>query len=148
MTLDNLLRIGQLKAHPIDVREIRELVGAARRNLADSRVESISVENRFDAAYKCIMQCALTSLLAHGYRPDTKKPGHHQTAIQTLSRTLAATPARIATLDALRSKRNLADYTGRAIDTSSLHACIAEAERLLDDVEAMLKQMPAGGTQA
>ena len=148
MTLDNLLRIGQLKAHPVDAREIRELLDAARRNLADSRVESISIENRFDAAYKCIMQCALASLLAHGYRPDTKKPGHHQTAIQALSKTLSAAPARIATLDALRSKRNLADYTGRAIDTSSLRACIAEAERLLDDVEAMLAKMPAGGTQA
>jgi hypothetical protein len=27
------------------------------------------------------MQSALAALLANGYRPDTKVPGHHQTVI-------------------------------------------------------------------
>lgn len=61
MTLDNLLRIGQLKRHTTDEAEIGHLLAAARRNLADARAENISTENRFDAAYKCIMQCAFSA---------------------------------------------------------------------------------------
>jgi hypothetical protein len=40
--LENLVKTGQLKAHPVDAREIEQLLVAARRNLADARVTSIS----------------------------------------------------------------------------------------------------------
>ncbi len=66
MTLDNLLKTGQLKKHATEAGEIADLLIAARRNLDDSRAENISTENRFDAAYKCIMQCALVALMANG----------------------------------------------------------------------------------
>jgi hypothetical protein len=134
MTLDNLLKIGQLKRHSTDRLEIGNLLAAARRNLGDARAGNISTENRFDAAYKCIMQCALAALMANGYRPDTKVPGHHQTVIQSLPKTMAMPAARVAVLEALRNKRNLSDYTGKDIDTASLATCIAEAERLLDEL--------------
>lgn len=68
MTLSNLLKIGRLKTHETDAEEIGNLLAAAKRNLKDSRVDSISTENRFDAAYKCIMQCSLAALMANGYR--------------------------------------------------------------------------------
>lgn len=138
MTLDNLLKIGRLKKHTTDHVEIDNLLAAARRNLSDARVENISTENRFDAAYKCIMQCALAALMANGFRPDTKVPGHHQTVIQSLPRTIGLPPARIAVLDTLRNKRNLSDYTGKYIDPASLATCIQEAERLLGEVDAWL----------
>ena len=51
MTLENLLRIGNLKEHPLDAAEIQQLLDAARRNLRDSRERKISTETRFDAAY-------------------------------------------------------------------------------------------------
>ena len=138
MTLDNLLKTGQLKRHDPGRGEIADLMAAARRNLADARVESISVENRFDAAYKCIMQCALCSLIANGYRPDTKVPGHHQTVIQSLPKTIGLTAERVAVLDTLRTKRNLSDYTGKQIDRSSLNACMEQAEQLLREVTSWL----------
>lgn len=138
MTLDNLLRIGQLKRHTTDRAEISYLLAAARRNLGDARAENISIENRFDASYKCIMQCALVALMANGFRPDTKVPGHHQTVIQSLPKTIGLPPARVAVLDTLRNKRNLSDYTGKDIDPASLAACIQEAERLLGEVTAWL----------
>ena len=56
MSLENLLKIGQLKSHPPDAGEIERLLTAAERNLRDARVTSISAETRFDAAYKAIMQ--------------------------------------------------------------------------------------------
>ena len=133
MSLDNLVKTGQLKPHATDRAEIGRLLAAARRNLADARAGNVSVENRFDAAYKCVMQCALATLMASGFRPDTKAPGHHQTVVQSLPKTLGLPGARVAVLDALRHKRNLSDYTGAAIDAASLGTCIAEAERLLDE---------------
>lgn len=67
--MENLLRIGQLKAHPPDAGEIGQLLAAAQRNLGDARVKGLSPESRFDIAYKTIMQAALAALMAHGYRP-------------------------------------------------------------------------------
>jgi hypothetical protein len=139
MTLENLLKTGQLKPHKTDRKEIGRLFVAARRNLADARADNISTESRFDAAYKCIMQCALLALMASGYRPDTKVPGHHRTVIQSLPKTVGLTGPRIAVLDTLRNKRNLSDYMGKEIDRASLTSCIEEAERLMGELAAWLK---------
>ena len=138
VSLQNLLKIGQLKQHPPDGAEIGRLLAAAQRNLADARVTAISPETRFDAAYKSIMQAALAALMAHGYRPDTNKPGHHVTTVQTLPLTIGLAAARVTVLDTLRRKRNLSDYTGEDIDDSSAGHCIEEAERLLGEITAWL----------
>ena len=139
MSLPNLLKMRQLKAHPPDAAEVQRLLAAAGRNLADARVTTISPETRFDAAYKAIMQAALAALMAHGFRPDTNRPGHHVTLVQGLPLTIGLTPARVTVIDTLRRKRNLSDYTGEDIDDSSADHCIAEADRLLQDVAAWLK---------
>lgn len=136
MTLDNLLRIGQLKVHSTDRQEIRQLLDAARRNLADAEVEAISLETRFDAAYKAIMQAAMAALLANGYRTDSR--GHHQIMIQSLPLTIGMSKDRMLVLDAMRRKRNAADYLGNEVDRVSLEACIAQARLLLGDVEGWL----------
>lgn len=139
MTLQNLLKIGQLKEHPADAEEIRRLLAAAGRNLADARVTAISPETRFDAAYKAIMQVALAALMAHGYRPDTNRPGHHVTVIQGLSLTVGLDRSRVTVLDTPRRQRNVADYTGEDIDESMAVNCAAEAERLVNDVGTWLR---------
>lgn len=76
--------------------------------------------------------------MASGYRPDTKVPGHHQTVIQSLPKTVGLSAQRLAVLDALRTKRNLSDYTGKPVDTASLRSAITEAEQLLREVSAWL----------
>lgn len=100
---------------------------------------AISSETRFDAAYKAVMQAALAALMAHGYRPDTNRPGHHVTVVQGLTLTIGLAPARVTVLDTLRRQRNLSDYTGDDLDASSVEHCIAEAERLLQDVVSWLE---------
>lgn len=82
MTLDNLLRIGKLKAHAADRTEIARLLAAAERALADSAVAGLSSDTRLDAAYRAIMQAALIAMLANGYRPATSEAGHHQLLVQ------------------------------------------------------------------
>ena len=130
MSLENLLKIGQFKTHPPDAEEIERLLLASRRNLRDARVTSISAETRFDAAYKALMQSALAALMMHGFRPDTTRPGRHMTVLQAVPLTLGVEAKRIVVLDALRRQRNVSDYTGDDIDTSTAEHCIAEAQRL------------------
>ena len=96
VSLQNLLKIGLLKEHPPDAAEVQRLLAAAARNLADARVVMISPETRFDAAYKAVMQAALAALMAHGYRPDTNRSGHHATVVQGLALTINLAPARVA----------------------------------------------------
>lgn len=84
MTLENLLAIHKLQRFEPSAAGVRQLLAAVERNLADAKIEALSSENRFDAAYKAIMQCAMIGLWANGYRASTSQPGHHQTALQIL----------------------------------------------------------------
>lgn len=138
MSLDNLVKTGQLKAHVTSPTEVGRLLEAARRNLADAGHTSNSAETRFDCAYKAVMQCALVALHVKGYRPDTKRPGHHALVIQALPLTMGIAGPRIAVLDKLREKRNLADYTGAGVDEVATAACLREATRLVADIKAWL----------
>ncbi len=111
MTLKNLLGISRDAIQP-DAANVGKLLAAAQRNLADARLTGLSAENRFDAAYKAIMQLSMVALQANGYRTLTGKPGHHQTAIQTLTTSVGVAPAQVIVLDALRKLRNLSDDSG------------------------------------
>ena len=113
---------------------------SARRNLNDAGVDVISCETRFDSAYKAVMQLALAAMMANGFRPDTSRPGHHMTVIQSLPHTIGLPPDRMAVLDVLRRKRNLTDYSGGWIDETSMEQCISDANDLLRDVEAWFKE--------
>jgi hypothetical protein len=135
VSLENLQKIGQIKPHAPESAEVERLL-TARRNLRDARSTSISPETRFDAAYKAIMQSALAALMMHGYRPDTNRPGHHMTVIQTLPLTIGLDAKRVIVLDTLRRQRNVADYTGDDVDETTAQHCTAEAERLIDEVVA------------
>jgi uncharacterized protein (UPF0332 family) len=140
MSLDNLVKINQLQHHTATAQEVQRLLAAARRNLADSRVTSISDQARFDLAYKAIMQCAMLGLLAKGYRTSTTTPGHHQTMLQALELTLGVSKQVWIVLDSLRKKRNLNDYSGDLIEPAAVKTCIAQAESLLRVTEQWLAQ--------
>jgi len=66
MTLKNLLGISLDEIEP-DKAHIGKLLAAATRNIADAQIRALSPENRFDTAYKAIMQLAMVSLNANGY---------------------------------------------------------------------------------
>jgi hypothetical protein len=138
MTLENLLKIGQLKIHSTDRSEVQRLLEAVRRNLNDAGVDAISLETRFDAAYKAIMQTAMVALLANGYRADSR--GHHQVMIQSLPLTIGLSKDRMLVLDAMRRKRNAADYLGDYVDEASVEVCIEQAQLLLSDLERWLAE--------
>ena len=138
MTLQNLLAIQRLLAFEPSRDDVQRLLAAAERNLVDSAVDAISAENRFDAAYKCVMQCAMAALWANGYRTSTSQPGHHQTAIQTLTLTIGLDGQTVAVLDTLRKQRNISDYSGDPISPSSVEECARQAQALLKTVQRWL----------
>ena len=137
MTLKNLLGIS-LDAITADKVQIGKLLAAADRNIADAQIKALSAENRFDAAYKAIMQLAMVSLNANGYRTLTSKPGHHQTAIQALAQTVGLPQATVIVLDALRKQRNVSDYAGDLISDAAVAECVSSAKSLLKHVRAWL----------
>lgn len=139
MSLQNLQAIGRLQAHQADAAAVAKLLQAAGRNLTDARLPQVSADNRFDAAYKCIMQCAMLGLWGNGYRTSTSQPGHHQTAIQSLGLTMGVAQPEIIVLDALRRQRNLSDYEGDPVSIPTLDACIEQSARLLAHTERWLQ---------
>lgn len=134
MTLDNLVGMS-LEIITPDPLTIRRLLKAAQRNLQDARIIQLSNENRFDAAYKAIMQMANAVLQSQGFRTLTSKPGHHQTMIQTLPKTLEIPHTQMITLDALRKQRNVADYSGDLVTDAAVNECILQAEVLWETIE-------------
>jgi hypothetical protein len=138
MTLQNLLKIRSLIEFNAQREDVQRLLVAAERNLNDSAVTAISDENRFDAAYKCVMQCALASLLVHGYRPSKNKPGHHQIVIQTLPLTIGLDAKTVVVLDGLRKQRNINDYDGEPVSPTAVDECVKQAEALLTHVRTWL----------
>lgn len=131
MSLENLVAIKRLVRHDATPESIHKLLAAAERNLGDAKATNISVENRFDAAYKAIMQCAMAALWATGYRVSTSEPGHHQLVIQILPKTLAVDGDTVIVLDALRKQRNLSDYSGDTVSDAILVECVDQAESLI-----------------
>lgn len=137
MSLQNLLGIS-LDAIEPDKAQIGRLLASATRNIADARIPELAAENQFDVAYKAILRLAMLALNANGFRTLTSKPGHHQTAIQTLASTIGLQPERIRPLDALRKQRNLSDYSGEPVSRVAVIECVRVAGELLTDVRAWL----------
>ena len=87
MSLENLLKIGQLKEHPPDSAEMSACFGGTSKSSGCQRPA-----NQPGDAFRCGLQGdhagRASRLMMHGYRPDTKKPGHHMTVLQTTPLTI------------------------------------------------------------
>ena len=140
MTLQNLAGIGKLKPHKATPEEMSRLLGSAADAIADSRRKENSPNSRLDLAYKAIMQVSLAALMANGFRPSTSEPGHQQTTIQTLPKTIGITPERLRVFDAYRRARNVADYEGDPVEERLVAECSEAANGLLAAVRAWLKE--------
>ena len=139
MSLENLLKIGQLERHETDAVQVGRLMDSANRCLADARQESITAETRLEAGYRAIMQLSMLALWAHGYRP-TSSSGHHMTMIQSLVHTVGLDTDQVRLLDTFRVKRNAISYTGEDMDIASVDACIAAGEELMQHIRDWLTE--------
>lgn len=138
MTLNNLLGLSLESIEP-DAASIARLLEAAQCSLADAQLPNLSSEGRFDMAYKAIMQAANAALQANGFRTLTSKPGHHQTMIQALPRTIGLETSTMVLLDQMRKQRNVIDYSGDLVSESLAAEVIKQAEALLGQVGAWIR---------
>jgi hypothetical protein len=135
--LDNLVRIGQLKAEPAAQAEIDGLMKSGAARIKDAENQQLSVESRFDLAYNAAHAFSLAALRFHGYRSE-----NCFLVFQSLQHTLLLSPAKWRVLDQADKKRNLVEYEGSAdVDTSLLQALIRIAREVEAAVTA-LGQLP------
>lgn len=139
MTLKNLLGVSLDSIEP-DGATIQRLLEAAQASLTDAQLPDLSTEGRFDMAYKAIMQLANAALQANGFRTLTSKPGHHQTMIQTLPRTIGLDAATMVLLDQMRKQRNVIDYDGDLVSEALSSEAVKQATALLSQVQAWIRK--------
>jgi hypothetical protein len=114
--LDNLVRIGSLKAEPTSRKEFDGMLASARRGLIDAQNESIGTDSQFDLAYGAAHRFALAALRHQGYRSENRI-----TVFQTLVHTLGTDKIDVQIFLKAHNERNLAEYEGRVdIDAALL----------------------------
>lgn len=125
--LDNLVKIRSLKVEAPRQSEIDGLIRSGRARLTDARNDSLSIESRFDLAYKAAHALALAALRWHGYRSESR-----YLVFQCLEHTVGLANEQWRVLDAAHRKRNLAEYEGEVdIDRPLLEALL----RVTQDLE-------------
>lgn len=134
--LDNLVRIGQLKAEPRNAQEVVRLLVMARTRLNDANLNKLSLEGRFTSVYNAAHAAALAALRWHGYRSENR-----YTVFQCLTHTLGWPANRWRVLDAAHQKRNLAEYEGYLdVEESSVTEMCALVQSLIVDVQILVDE--------
>lgn len=132
--LDNLVRIGQLKAEPRNAREVTRMLAMAHTRLSDAKLSNLSLEGRFTSAYNAAHAAALAALRWHGYRSENR-----YTVFQCLTHTLGWPANRWRVLDTAHQKRNLAEYEGYLdIEESTVAEMCALVQSLTADVQDLI----------
>jgi hypothetical protein len=131
--LDNLVRIGQLKAEAAAQVEIDGLMRSGAARIKDAENEQLSIESRFDLAYNAAHAFSLAALRFHGYRSENRF-----LVFQSLQHTVRIAPARWRVLDQAHKKCNLVEYEGSAdVDVGLLQAVIRIAREVETAVLAL-----------
>jgi len=114
MSLEKLAQIGWYKAEPSSSKEVSDLFSLVDRSQADLKVEGISDDLRFQAAYNGILTLANIALRASGFRVSLGQ-AHHQRVIESLEYTLTTQDASarekwVRKIKSHSQKRNTTSY--------------------------------------
>lgn len=131
--LDNLVKIGRLKAEPPTPNEYQGMVTAARSRLKDAQNEDLDPDSRFDLAYGAAHRLALAALRRKGYRSENRI-----TVFQTLVHTLGTAPADVQILLQAHNARNLAEYEGRMEIDEKLLTDLIRCTKIIESAVARL----------
>ncbi len=133
MTLENLVRINQLKQEPPDKKEFTGLLSSALDRLNDAQNTDLSFASRFDLAYSAAHGLALAALRAAGYRSDKR-----YLVFQCLSHTTTLAQTQIRLFSLCHDRRNLAEYEGHMdADEQLLAELITATVALSEQVKAI-----------
>lgn len=128
--LENLVRIGRLKAEAPAPAEITGLVRSGLARLKDPKLDHLSIESRFDLAYNAAHALSLAALRIAGYRAESR-----YIVFQCLSHTLDFPNEKWRVLDHAHRRRNLSEYEGALeLEESLVEALIRAAEEVASRV--------------
>jgi hypothetical protein len=132
-SLDNLVRIGQLKREPPAQQELDGLIRSGLVRLRDAENTVISLEGRFDLAYNAAHALSLAALRWHGYRSENR-----YLVFQTLAQTLGLAAEQWRVLATAHQKRNYFEYEGiTEIDEQLVAAVIRVTREVANRVAAL-----------
>ena len=83
MSLEEWVEYGWLRREPTRPGELKDLLGIVERSLGDSKVEAVSTDLRFVAAFNAALTVATIAFRASGHRTVTQA-GHHVKTIESL----------------------------------------------------------------
>ena len=121
--------------------EIRSLLGIVERSLGDAKVEAVSTDLRFIAAFNAALCIATMALRATGHRTVTQA-GHHVKTIESLELTLKLNAKIVQKFKTFNNKRNKSvyDFAGTVSD-QELEAMVSLANELQDGAIEWLREI-------
>ncbi len=134
MSLNELEVKGRLRRHETSAQEVADLMRIAEAGLADARVEAVTLDRRFCAAYDAARALADLVLACSGYRPAGQ--GRHVTVFEALPMVMGEGHAGLGTyFSTCRAKRNVAEYerTGEIMP--------GEVSELINSVETFREEV-------
>ena len=144
MSLEKLVQLGWYKAEPSSSKEIADLFSIVDRSQADLKVEGISDDLRFQAAYNGVLTLANIALRASGFRVSLGQ-GHHQRVIESLEHTLTTQDATarerwVRKIKSHSQKRNTTSYDlAGGVSPTDLAQIIRDLGLLREQVNESLK---------
>jgi hypothetical protein len=140
MSLQQWVENGWLRVEPSSANEIRDLFTVVARSLKDAKVEAISDDLRFQAAFSAALNTANIALRSSGYRTRMQM-GHHQKIVESLELTVQADAKLIHKLLLFSRKRNATSYDAAgSISQQERQQMIKVADELQNTVTTWLKR--------
>ncbi len=138
MSLDDMLRRGELERLLPTVDEISVLLETINRRIEDAANPTNHPETRLEQAYTAILNCALAALRAEGARP-VRGPRQHVHVLESLRFTVGVEKERLAYYHTLRSLRHRGLYEGFTdVSQSQAEEAVTEARWLHDRLDVWL----------
>lgn len=140
MSLEKWAEYGWLKREATSPDEIQGLLSIVDRGLDDSKVEAISIDLRFIAAFNSALTAATVALRANGYRPSTQA-GHHVKTIDSLELTIPEGRRFVQKLKVLSNKRKRSSYdVAGVVSDEDLRSAMKLAVELQGDVQEWMRK--------
>lgn len=132
--LDNLVKIGQLKAGPSTDDEIKGLIRRGLVKIADYKRADLSVDSRFDLAYNAAHALCLAALRRAGYRSENR-----YIVFQCTQHTIGLEPEYWRVLSDAHRERNVAEYEGDIVVNEQLvEALVRVVDIVADRVQKLV----------
>jgi len=117
------------------VHELAALRAVVERNLADARVEAVSLDTRFGCAYEAALILSTAAIACAGYR--VKGLGHHRTTFEALPLALPGkkTAEDASYFDRCRRLRNRFSYDAvGVVDAREVNELLVRVEQFRERV--------------